>query len=126
MQATLTIILPLPPKELSPNFRSTSHWPKTNAVKKYRADCAIVARAAMQGLPKHWHHFRGGRAFPKFYTPTAHLRDPDNMTASLKAAWDGFVDAGLLVDDRYLKPAPADQEKDKRRPRVEVYMELEQ
>jgi Holliday junction resolvase RusA-like endonuclease len=34
-----------------------------------------------------------------FVVPDRRRRDMDNLLAMLKPAWDGLVDAGLLVDD---------------------------
>jgi hypothetical protein len=45
------IILPWPAPALSPNFRSRSHWPKTRALKKARADAYVLARAAGARVP---------------------------------------------------------------------------
>jgi len=40
------------------------------------------------------------RADVVFTLPDHRRRDPDNLMAMLKPAWDGLVDGGLLQDDR--------------------------
>lgn len=46
---TVNVILPWPPKELSPNFRG--HWAKLARAKKaYRLACAWQAKASQQYL----------------------------------------------------------------------------
>ncbi|MHC4302285.1 MAG: hypothetical protein ACYS7Y_33920, partial [Planctomycetota bacterium] len=49
-------------------------------------------------------------------------RDPDNANASLKAAYDGIVDAGLVKDDDWytMKRLPPIQKIDYDCPRVEL------
>ena len=124
MKAELTVVLSLPPKELSPNARP--HWrAKAKATKAYRNEARVAALQAMSGLPKHWHHFDKGKTFVTFYKPTFRRTDPDNLLSSLKAAFDGLVDAGLLTDDRALAHAPVHQLKSKTNPRCEIYLELE-
>ena len=57
-----------------------------------------------------------------FYHSYKRRRDPDNATGSLKAAYDGIVDSGLVADDDYEhmereKPTLTIDRKD---PRVEL------
>ena len=124
MNAELTIVLGLPPRELKPNARP-HYMAKSKAVKAYRLEAKVMALKAMGGLPLHYHHFEKGKTFCRFYLPTRHRSDPDNLLASMKSAFDGFVDAGLLVDDKFLTHAPVDQGKSKANPRVEIHLELE-
>lgn len=90
--------LPFPLRGLSPNSRL--HWRAKAAVTaRYREMCGWAAREAMQQ-----HGLKGALHSPvvaevTFALPTRHRRDEDNLKASMKAAWDGLVDAGLLVDD---------------------------
>jgi len=57
-----------------------------------------------------------------FYFATKRRRDTDNYTAMLKPAYDGLVDAGLLVDDDYehLKREEPKFLMDRKFPRVEL------
>lgn len=101
----LAFTLPLPPKELSPNARV--HWrAKHNHTKAYRRDCGWTAKGAL--LEWEAEHHATTAMFPLRAPVTAHVtfvvpdkrrRDLDNLSASMKAAWDGIVDAGVLVDD---------------------------
>lgn len=90
------IELPFPPRALSPNSRF--HWrAKARAVAHYREACGWAGKEALQSLPP---AFRGPlsppvRAEVTFLVPNRQRRDPDNLMASLKPAWDGLVDAGL-------------------------------
>ena len=93
----VTLELPFPGRGLSPNSRL--HWrARAAAVAQYRETVGWIAKEAVQKL-------QGPlqppvRADVVFTLPDRRRRDPDNLQASLKAAWDGMVDAGLLKDDR--------------------------
>ena len=91
----LTITLPWPPKELSPNARL--HWSKLAKAKKaYRWVCALQARE------------QGARAIKTkklhlsltFYPPTRRAFDLDNSLARMKSGLDGLADV-LGVDDKH-------------------------
>ncbi len=103
-RTVLTFAIPLPPRALSPNARV--HWgARKKAVEDYRADAAWAALQVINRL---------GLAKPVFerariaYTiivrrqPGRYLpRDDDNAIAALKAAQDGFKDAGAYKDDNH-------------------------
>lgn len=89
------LILPWPPKELSPNFRA--HWAKLARAKKaYREACARAARE------------QGARPIKAdklhlsltFYAPSRRAYDLDNALARMKSGLDGLADV-LGVDDRH-------------------------
>ena len=97
----MKVELPFPPRELSPNARV--HWRvRARATAEYREACGWAAKTAIQQA--------AGMVFPltppveaevTFIVPDRRRRDlVDNLLASLKPVWDGFVDAGLLIDDR--------------------------
>lgn len=112
----MRLVLDLPPRELSPNSRT--HWAKkARAVKYYRTLAMVVARNAVGRRGPGWER---AEARATFYVPDKRRRDPTNLSASLKAAWDGFVDAGVLTDDQYLIEHPPVIVVDKERPRVEI------
>lgn len=120
---TLTVIIPIPPAECSPNGRH--HWrAKAAAVKKYRATCGALAIQAAQNAP--WTNSRPrwkrARIQAAFYVKTARglKSDADNRLASLKAAFDSLTDAGILDDDRGITHEPVTLAHDKDRPRVEL------
>ena len=89
----ITIRLPWPPKELSPNARV--HWAKKAGVsQKYRQDARWLTLCEM-----------AGNCYPDltrlrltFCPPDKRRRDLDNMLASIKNGIDGIADA-LGVDD---------------------------
>lgn len=122
----ITIVLPLPPKALSPNARH-SHWgTRAAAAKRYRRDACMMAIAA-GGRNLRWQR---ATAHATFYWPTRRRRDLDNAAASLKPAYDGLgpfrseraPSAGLLADDHagVLTHLPPAFKIDPLRPRVEI------
>jgi crossover junction endodeoxyribonuclease RusA len=89
--------LPLPPKVLSPNARA--HWgTKSRAVKAYRWAARIVAMSE-------WDSTRDplGEAdivcVFHFGVKDKTRRDRDNLLASMKSAFDGIADAGVVAND---------------------------
>ena len=96
----IVIILPLPNKALSPNWTVGSiggRMMKAAAVKKYRHLVRDrIEQETIESLP--WGKVLVSAAF--FYA-TKRRRDPDNAMGSLKAAYDGIVDAGVVVDDDF-------------------------
>lgn len=89
------IVLPWPPKELSPNARL--HWSRLAKAKKaYRAACA--AQAMEQGLRR----VQADKLHLSltFYPPTRRAFDLDNALARMKSGLDGLADV-LGVDDKH-------------------------
>lgn len=121
---SLMIILPLPSGLLSPNNTVGSiggRFAKAGAIKKYRKRaCDVVENARIETAP--W-----GKVSVKatFYFLRKSRRDPDNATGSLKAAYDGIVDAGLVIDDDYehMTRLPPIFLIDREWPRVELLIE---
>jgi crossover junction endodeoxyribonuclease RusA len=121
MSETLTIILPLPNGLLSPNHTVGSRggrFAKMGAIKKYRKQARAAAEAEeVETTP--W-----GRCTVQadFYYRDRRRRDPDNAIASLKPAYDGIVDSGLVADDDYehMTRLPPTFNVDKTSPRVEL------
>ena len=92
------VILPWPPKELSPN--STLHWSKKAQKKKeYRTACwALSLEAGLKAL-------EGDGKIEldiTFCPPDKRHRDADNMVASIKSGLDGVADALKVNDKRFL------------------------
>jgi hypothetical protein len=123
----LTITLPLPPRELSPNHRSRSHWGRTRATKIYRAiACDLATLAARQRNDLPWDRVQVQATF--YFT--ANLgRDGDNFNAMLKPALDALQPnrstarsskpgAGIVVNDKHVTLLPPVFEVDKLNPRV--------
>lgn len=101
----LSITLPWPPKELSPNARL--HWSKlAKAKKSYRHVCAVQAK--VQGAKR----IQADKLHLSltFYPPTRRAFDLDNALARMKSGLDGLADV-LEVDDRHwsLSIARADE-----------------
>jgi crossover junction endodeoxyribonuclease RusA len=113
----MTITLPLPPRELSPNARV--HWAaKARAVKAYRA---VAYWEAMMAVPRRDRmEWKEATAHVVYYKASARKMDADNILASLKASFDGLVDAGILADDAGLRHAPVRLVIDRANPRVEI------
>jgi crossover junction endodeoxyribonuclease RusA len=92
---TFELILPWPPKELSPNARV--HWrEKAKLTKAYKTACWALTKESGITAPD-----TTGRLhlWIDFYQPDRRHRDDDNMIASFKAGRDGLALA-LAVDDR--------------------------
>ena len=86
------VLLPWPPKVLSPNARA--HWrARSKAAKDYRYICGMTAKLAGLAAPE-------GRLLLviEFMPPNRARRDDDNLIAAFKSGRDGLADA-LGVDD---------------------------
>lgn len=97
---TIIIVLPLPNKVLSPNFIVGSiggRIMKASASGKYRRLAKEVVEAEkIESLP--WKKIK---VSADFHYKTKRKRDQDNAMGSLKAVYDGIVDAGIVEDDDY-------------------------
>lgn len=113
----IRITLPLPPKELHPNTRV--HWRgKAKATKAYRLLAWATAKWAAGGKsPPRW---RKAETRAVFYFATNRRRDEDGCSASLKPAWDGIADAGIVTNDSGLTHHPPELCLDPANPRVEL------
>lgn len=116
---SVTITLPLPPRELSPNSRC--HWSaKARAVHRYRAAACLAMRIATHFEVLGW--ARATVAI-RYWFGDRRRRDADNLLAQLKAAFDGIADAGLIVNDSGLTYLPVEVGVDRGRERVEITVE---
>ena len=92
----LTVKLPWPPKELSPNARV--HWAKkAKAAKAYKLACFALAKNA--GMMADWDG--DIHLWITFYPPDRRSRDDDNLVASLKNGRDGLALAMGIDDKRF-------------------------
>jgi Holliday junction resolvase RusA-like endonuclease len=99
----MMIQLAWPAKALSPNHRSRSHWPRTNALKAAKMEGFGATLAAMHGCKL---EFDGRLAFiVTAYPPDKRERDDDNLIASLKGHRDGIARA-LGMDDKLFDQRP--------------------
>jgi crossover junction endodeoxyribonuclease RusA len=95
------LVLPWPPKELSPNAR-VHRLAKARAAKAYRHACWVLTKEAgvsLGDLPMHLKI--------TFVPPTRQARDLDNCLAAIKSGIDGMADA-LKVNDRDFRPLTVD------------------
>jgi hypothetical protein len=124
---TVTIVLPLPPTQLTGNGRA-NRWGKAKLTATYReaghiaAVDAINRRGLRKTLP-----WRKVTAVETYYFRRAWRRDIRNFEAGTKAYYDGFRDAGLLADDdaAHLTHAPSRFAVDPRDPRLEITLTRE-
>ena len=95
----LTITLPWPPSELSPNKRL--HWARLAKAKaRYREACRIETLHCLAGrLPRLADRLA---VLLEFMPPDRRSYDRDNLTARMKAGLDGMCDA-LGIDDKRIK-----------------------
>jgi Holliday junction resolvase RusA-like endonuclease len=68
------------------------------------------------GMPR-WKH---ATAKCRFYFRCNRGQDGDNALASVKNYFDGFTDAGLWVNDKFVKHLETEIMFDKANPRVEI------
>ena len=100
MSEVVIIALPLPTSVLQPNVTVGSfggRMLKASATKRYRR-LAYKALEAEQIKTLPWPKCSVAASF---YHKTQRRRDEDNAIGSLKAAYDGLVDARLVIDDDY-------------------------
>ena len=115
MSEPITIVLPLPSRDVSPNGRG--HWAKkARAVKKHREWAVLAVLSDDTPLPL----WRTAEAQATFYVRDKRRRDGDNYLAMLKPYFDGIVQAGVLKDDSGVRHAPVLFVVDKKDPRVEI------
>ena len=93
----ITILLPWPPKELSPNGRK--HWAEVAKIKgKYKISCGLC-------LLPYRHMIKGKLPVSiTFCPPDNRRRDLDNMIASFKAGQDEIARV-VGIDDYLFRPA---------------------
>lgn len=95
---SITIVLPLPNKVLSPNWMAGTirgRYYKASATKRLRQRAKEAVEAEyIENAP--WPMV--GVSVEIFWK-TNRKRDADNAIGSLKAVYDGIVDAGLVIDD---------------------------
>jgi Holliday junction resolvase RusA-like endonuclease len=106
----LTLTLPLPGPACSPNSRT--HWrSKARAVKTLRSAARIVAMDAVNRMGRPFNPLKTATVRATFYHPTIRRRDKDNLLSSLKGAFDGLQDGGLIADDNGLTHLPIELRK---------------
>ncbi|MCW1887683.1 hypothetical protein OKA04_23300 [Luteolibacter flavescens] len=115
--ATMTIVLPIPSRKVTPNGRAG--WrAKAKLVRKYRS-LAFWRMLELLGGEKPPRPV----AYSYRYHWGSNRRDDDNAIASGKAYLDGICEA-LKIDDRELRFRELIHEKDRTEPRMEVILHL--
>jgi len=95
-KARIKLLLPLPPKELSPNARP-HYYSKAQAVQKYRIEVYVCA---CQSTPDRRTLLNTKVRMTETYRIAGkRKRDVRNLFAAFKAGEDGLVDAGILPGD---------------------------
>lgn len=92
------IVLPLPPRVLSPNVAQATlrgRFAKAAATRRYRR----LAREAIQEECVDSAPWGKVVVEAEFYFKRRGRHDDENAMVSIKPAYDGIVDAGLVVDD---------------------------
>lgn len=99
---TLTLTLPWPPRDLSPNARL--HWAKlAKAKKSFRFACWLATREQMRAQRIRLSHVPSRIALAvQFVRPDRRGYDRDNLLARMKAGLDGLASA-LDFDDRQIE-----------------------
>lgn len=95
------VILPWPPRALSPNQRT--HWKKKAPISAaYKQACWALTKESKIVLPE-----SAGRLalWLDFVPPDRRARDDDNLIASFKAGRDGLALA-LGIDDKRFRTFP--------------------
>lgn len=105
---TLTITLPWPASELSPNYHG--HWkPKWRAQQLAKSDGLAATLEGIQMDPARFRALFADKPLAVRYTfqpPNKRPRDRDNAEASLKHFADGIAEA-LQTNDHYFRPSYA-------------------
>ena len=119
----ISIDLPLPPRQLSPNSRGATRW-RSSYVKAYREESLEHLQIAIceQNLNILEMPWLAAIAQDTFFWARRGRRDLRNAEAMLKPAYDAFVRGGLLCDDSVdnLMHLPTIFEYDKENPRVRI------
>ncbi len=115
-ETSITISLPYPPRELSPNGRCY-FLKKNKLAQQYKAIAKVAARYQKPKGHKPWEK---AESIVVYFQKRRQKMDDDNALATLKSAMDGIVLAGVLVDDKYLSHQKPRFEVDKENPRVEI------
>jgi Holliday junction resolvase RusA-like endonuclease len=114
---SLTITIPLPPSQLHPNS-SCHYYTRTKKRREYRGRSNLCALSALRGQkPPMW---KKATIKVMAYYMTNRYRDDDNLLASLKSAFDGLQDAGIIANDHGLRHESPESFKDAKNPRIEL------
>jgi Holliday junction resolvase RusA-like endonuclease len=99
---TIEIHLPIPPKWCNPNVRCNP-FGKARAVRSLRNTARVEAAGAWDD---DWPPMKSASVSVTFNYHRYRKRDADNLLGTLKAAFDGIADAGVVRDDTSLRYEP--------------------
>lgn len=121
---SITVTVPIPGKYCDPNVRTQSYQARASHIAKARKIGQLVMNDAISEL---WEKRRfvsapwsSVSAHIKWFHKTIRFRDVQNIIATLKATFDGFQDAGIVVDDNVISTFTVERLKDADDPRVEI------
>ena len=125
----ITLLLPLPPKELSPNARN--RWARINMTKQYRTAAHLagtVFRYQDDWISPIYYGVGRYRLTEIYRIAGKRQHDVRNLFAAFKAGEDGLVDAGLLPgdDDSVLEHGAPRIERVKTKAEEGVLVEIEE
>lgn len=94
------------------------HWSRVRAAKR-QMQTLVWATAKQLKIPHQEHRVV---VDVTWFAPDNTHRDPDGLGPFVKAALDGLVNAGVLIDDdhRYVARTSTAIEVDRRNPRIEI------
>jgi Holliday junction resolvase RusA-like endonuclease len=109
MSDTITIELPLPPKELHPNWKPISRggaMQKARKVKRYRGECALLACLAVTQATKRGAVFPWHKATIQATFRIPRKRDDDGLNGWLKNARDALQGSVVVNDSAFTMLPP--------------------
>lgn len=104
----ITIELPFPPKELSPNARGS--WRKKEKARvSYKDACYKLTKSWLnKNIGKYVYLTEGKLPLNvMFHVPDRRGYDADNLNARMKYGYDGIAEA-LAVNDKFFRPVTYD------------------
>ena len=112
-----TIVLSLPAKELSPNWRG--HWAvKDKARKAARSEAWAETYLRLQG--RDGPRWKAASIQYTFFFKDKRTRDDDNFASRCKPIRDGIADAGMVCNDSQFTTLPVQMFVDHESPRLQV------
>jgi len=117
---TIKITVPIPSNKLSPHAKG--HWRAKSALtKKTREAARLMALVALDGrTPPMWSLTTASMVG---YFPSRCRWDHFNLIGAMKPTLDGIADAGIVENDRWLRPGTFDFDRiDKANPRIEIIL----
>ena len=96
---SITIILPVPPTDLSKNGR-VNRWKRHRLFQQHKESARLVIYGALRGERPEWSN--GINVRVDWYIASGRPPDIDNATERIAAYMDGAQAAGLIADDRHI------------------------